>query len=101
MTSADMKPGESMVWKIDIEAYPDPLITWSKDGDEDIIKQHSKFNVMSDRKKTVLEIKGLEMEDSGVYQVEVIAKDIIRTLNYTLRVVGMSKTRQYDNPSST
>lgn len=95
----EMNSGESITWKIEIDAYPDPVITWSKDGNEDIIKQHSKYTVESDRKRTVLDIRDLKLRDTGVYQVEVVAKDIIRTLNYTLRVLGMHYEIHYLPPS--
>ena len=84
----ELNAGESVTWVIEIDAYPEPRITWSKDGNENVIKMQSKYQVESDRKKTVLHIKDLELRDTGIYQVEVVAKDQIRTLNYSLKVAG-------------
>ena len=88
LTLLEQNAGESVTWVIHIDAYPEPVITWSKDGDQDIIKELSKYKLESDPTKTVLQIDHLELEDTGIYQVEVVAKDQIRTLNYSLKVAG-------------
>ena len=88
-TSLEVNPRELVTWVIDIDAYPDPVIAWSKDGDENIIRQHSKYTVENGRTRTILTITDLELTDTGVYQIKVSAGDVIRTLNYTLRVIGI------------
>ena len=69
--------GESVSWVIKIDAYPEPEIVWSKDGNEDVIRQQSKFNVKSSRERTELKMDGLELEDTGVYQVHLQSNRIV------------------------
>ena len=68
-TQLRMDAGQSVVWVVQIDAYPDPLVTWSKDGDEDVIRQQSKFSVENSSQRSQLQIADVKLEDAGVYQV--------------------------------
>ena len=86
-TPLQLNAGESAVWVINVDAYPDPVISWAKDGDEDIIRQQSKFSVDSSRTRTVLRISDIELGDTGVYQVHNQLKPT--SLDETGRCIGV------------
>lgn len=82
---------ETMKWVVAYSAYPDPKVIWSKDNREHIITNNAKFFIKTEQKRTTLEIKDAELEDSGEYFLTIKVKNAESTRNFTLRVLGIIK----------
>jgi len=79
------------VWVYIVDAFPSPIITWSKDG-RDIIFQEKKniekFEFTYEDRQAQLIIKNVSLPDNGLYRVTVTSKDEEKYINFLLRVRG-------------
>ena len=96
----DVYGNATVKWIVRFEAYPTPLVIWSRGKDAAVIKKNPiKYKITTETRQTVLEITNVELADSGVYRLVISngneTQQQTRNLNFTLLVRGKVEVEIY------
>ncbi|XP_032668208.1 LOW QUALITY PROTEIN: vascular endothelial growth factor receptor kdr-like [Odontomachus brunneus] len=85
---------DNVKWVVYFVGYPKPEIKWFKSNDKEILRNvPSKYKIEIMPTYTSLEIKSLEIWDTGNYYIEANNNYMAKTINYTLDVSSKPVTR--------
>ncbi|XP_067242896.1 platelet-derived growth factor receptor beta [Chanodichthys erythropterus] len=76
--------GENVELKVEIEAYPKPTVSWSKDGA--VIRGHNMRQEQEIRFVSTLTLVRIRLEQMGLYTVSVQNEDDIKEMTFDLEV---------------
>ena len=73
-----------------MDAHPQPVIKWAKDGKEIMFHESNvfKYEAIFEERRAQLTIQNISVADNGQYRLIVSAKDEEKSLNFLLRVKG-------------
>ncbi|KAK7137584.1 hypothetical protein R3I94_013287 [Phoxinus phoxinus] len=76
--------GESVELKVEIEAYPKPIVRWSKEGA--VIRGHNTRQEQETRFVSTLTLVRIRLEQMGLYTVSIQNEDDIKEMTFDLEV---------------
>ena len=82
----EVEAGKSATFVVYIDARPDPIVNWYRDGQLEPINTTSKYVVHRSWGKTYLKIRDASIEDNGVYRLVAISGKERRSVNFSLVV---------------
>lgn len=79
---------DEVTWQVKYKGYPKPTLVWyNKYGKE--IRSNGKYNVSVNNDNTILKIRNLESNDSGIYTLKA-HNDLVSTeKQFTLNMAGL------------
>lgn len=82
----DVDTGKTTTFVVYVDARPDPVIDWFKDGQLEPIVTSSKYVVHRSWGKTYLKIRDASIADNGIYRLVATSGKQRKSVNFTLVV---------------
>ncbi|XP_032794862.2 uncharacterized protein LOC116931389 isoform X3 [Daphnia magna] len=82
----DVDAGKTMTFVVYVDARPDPVVDWFKDGQLEPIATSAKYVVHRSWGKTYLKIRDTSIADNGVYRLLATSGQLRKSVNFTLVV---------------
>ncbi|XP_072744995.1 vascular endothelial growth factor receptor 1 isoform X2 [Anoplolepis gracilipes] len=99
------KKGGQVQWVVYVDGYPRPHLQWFKPNGQEVT-ENLKYSVNTSTTATILQIRNLELTDTGDYILEAKNDQMIIKLNFTLDIIAkpvaiLTEIESYYSPNET